>query len=215
MHEAKQFLLLARKNLADGAKEGAVAYASAVLISDEVSVNVNVDAVPSGQRESCKQAMAAALTAWESALDNTIHFRIEDDSVKADVRLRYQPDVKLLLDPVAGLTTWKRTVHSENGKVTGISPKTEVLVRTRDLHNHPMTFETMRQATEHEFGHVLGLEDSDRMGDIMGQLDLDRPVLGPRDYEANAVKSLREEAKQVKAQAESKLLQPASFTQLR
>jgi hypothetical protein len=204
MKEAKQFLILAHKNLADGSRDSAAAYANAVLISDEVSVSVNLNTVPSSQKESCKRALDDALEAWETALENSIHFRIEDDPTKADVKLTYQPDVRLQREQVAGLTTWKRLIHSVNGKVTEISPKTEVLVRTRDPRFRAMTTAAMRQATMHEFGHVLGLEDSERMGDIMGELDLDHPVSSPRDYEALAVKTLRDEARQIRTEAEAK-----------
>lgn len=204
MHEARQFLNMAHKNLSEGAMDSAVAYAGAVLISDEVLVNANLEAVPSAQRESCKHALNDALSIWETALDNTVHFTLVDSPEKADVKLTYQPEVKLQHDPVAGLTTWKRTILSKNGKVSGISPKTEVLIRTRDPRSRPMSTSEIRQATEHEFGHVLGLEDSDRIGDIMGELDFDHPVSGPRDYEILAVKNLREEARQIKAEAESK-----------
>jgi hypothetical protein len=204
MHEARQFLTLAHKNLADGALDSAEAYAGAVLIADEVSINVNVDSVPMSQRDACKRALDETITTWVAALDNSIRFRIETDPAKADIKLKFIPDVRFLKDPVAGLTTWKRTIRSSNGKVTGISPKTDVLVRTQDPRFRPMSESAMRQAIEHEFGHVLGLEDSEHMGDIMGQLDLDHPVAGPRDYEIFAVKSLRDEARQVKLDAENK-----------
>lgn len=204
MREAKQFLMLAHKNLADGSMDSATAYANAVLISDEVSVSVNVSAVPASQRGACRRALDDALGIWQAALDNSIHFRIEDDPAKADVKLTYQPDVRLQREQVAGLTTWKRMIHSVNGKVTDISPRTEVLVRTRDPRFRAMSTGAMRQATMHEFGHVLGLEDSEHMGDIMGQLDLDHPVAGPRDYETLTVKALRDEARQIKAEAEAR-----------
>jgi hypothetical protein len=160
--------------------------------------------VPTAQRDSCKRALSGALTAWSTALENTIHFRMEDDPAKADVKLTYQPEVKMQKEQVAGLTTWKRMIHSTNGKVTTISPLTEVLVRTRDPRFRAMSTSAMRQATMHELGHVLGLEDSDHMGDIMGELDIDHPVSGPRDYEVLAVKNLRDEARQVKTDAEAK-----------
>jgi hypothetical protein len=208
MREARQFLQLAHKSFGDGSMDSAAAYAGAVLISDEVSVSVDLDAVPNPQRDSCKRALKDALAAWEVALENTVHFRMEDDPAKADVKLKYQPDVRMQREQVAGLTTWKRLIHSVNGKVTGISPKTEVLVRTRDPRFRAMSTAAMRQATEHELGHVLGLEDSEHMGDIMGQLDIDHPVSAPRDYEVSAVKELRDEARQIKTEAEARHQNP-------
>jgi hypothetical protein len=204
MPEAKKFLATAHTNLSAGDWDGAAANAGVVLISDEVSVNVNFDRVPVAQREGCSEALDEALSTWESALDGTTRFRMEADPAKADVRVKYQPDVRLKNDAVAGLTTWKRFVRSSGGKITGVSPKTDVLVRTTDLQHLPMPMQAMRQATEHELGHVFGLEDSPRIGDIMGQFDITHPVQGPKDYEIQAVKALREDARKVKLAADAK-----------
>lgn len=203
MREALRFLADAHRSLAAGQPAFAAAVAGAVLISDEVSVNVNLNEVPKAQRADCKRALSEALATWQSVLDNQLKFRMEDDPAKADVTVSYQPEVRMEQDAVAGLTTWKRSIHAANGHVTAYSAKTEVEVRTRDLHFHRMPFEAMRQATMHEFGHVLGLEDSEHVGDLMGELDPAHPVSAPRDYEVSAVKMLRQEAKEIKDEAEA------------
>ncbi len=205
MPEARRFLSDAQKSLDAGQYEFAGAVAGAVLIADEVSVNVNLDQVPKGQRADCMKAMTDALATWQSAMGNELKFRMEPDVAKADVRLSYQPEVRMDADAVAGLTTWKRSIHAiRGGHVTLCSIKTEVQVRTQDLRYHPMSLATLRQATMHEFGHVLGLEDSPHVGDLMGELDPRHPVTGPTDKEVASVRAIRQEAKEIKTAADTK-----------
>ena len=187
MPEARKFIESAQEKLAAGAWDNASAIAGVVLIADEVAVNVNTDGVPKSQHDACMHALKEAFSTWETALDNSIKFRIEEDPSRADVVLKYRPDVRMKRDAVAGLTTWKRVIHTTAGRVTDVCSKTDVLVRTRDLNYRAMAYEAIRQATEHELGHVLGLDDSSRVGDLMGELDLDHLVSGPRQNEIQAV----------------------------
>ena len=55
----------------------------------------------------------------------------------------------------------------------------------------------MRHAAMHEFGHVLGLDDSPREGDVMGPLDIDHPVSAPSALEVQTVLSFRAQAQQI------------------
>jgi hypothetical protein len=150
------------------------------------------------------EALKAAFNVWEASLDNTIHFRLEPDPMKAGIRFTFRPEVKMGQDQVAGLTKWTRDIRVTGGIVKEVSFKADVNVRTRSLESRPMSFEAIRQESEHELGHVLGLDDSDRLGDLMGQLDAEIPVAAPRDYEILAVRNLRDEARRVKQEAHDK-----------
>ena len=202
--EIKKQLAAAHKYLADGSWQYAVAHADLVLISDNVSISINVEKVAPSQRQTCIDALNAACSVWESALGKSLRFHVENDPSKADLKVTFRPNVQMGNEAVAGLTKWTRDIRTSGGQVTDVSFRADVSVRTRGLDSRSLSFESIRQETEHELGHVLGLDDSDRLGDLMGELDAELPVSGPRDYEILAVKSLREEAKHVKTEAEAK-----------
>jgi predicted Zn-dependent protease len=200
--EVRKHLDAGHKNVADGSWEIAAAHADVVLISDSVSVYVNVDNVSAAQRQTCLRALSAALAKWQSALDDTIQFHMQDDPAKADLKVTFRSDVRLQRETVAGLTNWSRSIRSTGSRVTEASFKADVQIRARDLDFQPLPFEAMRQEAEHEFGHILGLDDSDHLGDLMGRFDAAHLVSGPRDYEVLAVKNIRSEAKRIKADAQ-------------
>lgn len=202
--EVKKHLAAAHKCLASGSYESAAAHADLVLIADDVSVSVNVDSIRASQRNRCVQALQACLETWESALDDTVRFHLEDDPAKADLKVVFRTDVRMKREPIAGLTNWTRTI-SANGKKVSAKFKADIQVRTQDLQYHGLSFEVMRQEAEHEFGHVLGLEDSNIVGDLMGELDMDHVVACPSNAEIQTVKDLRLEAKRIKADAELKV----------
>ena len=153
------------------------------------------------EKKTCTRAFDASLDAWQTDLDNSIHFRRDEDPTKADVIVRFRFDVRMGKEAVAGFTNWSRTIKMEKDRGIEASFKADIQVRERDLNRSPMSFESMRQESEHEIGHILGLDDSDLEGDLMGPLNIAHPVACPRDYEVAAVKKLREEAQQIKADA--------------
>ncbi len=200
-----------QKQLADGRRcvisgdlDVAIAHANLVLVSEQVAVCPKYDRVSASQKKICARALNASFAAWESALDQSIHFHLEDDPNKADIVINFKFDVRMGSEPVAGFTNWKRAIKSEGGKVTETSFKADVQVRTHDLNHSQMPFECIRQETEHELGHILGLEDSDTEGDIMAPLNLARPVSYPRSYEVNAVQKVRDEARRIRDEALAK-----------
>ncbi len=201
--EVKKHLAAGQKCLADGSYDTAEAHANLVLISDNVSVSIKYENVPDSQLASCRKALDAALAQWQTSLDDTIHFNVIDDAAKADLCVRFRPDVRMGVEPVAGMTNWSRTIRQTNGAAEG-SFKADVQVRVRDTGFEPMRFEAIRQETEHELGHCLGLDDSDTQGDLMGRLDVAHLVPSPRRWEVDAVKSLRDEARQLKTDAAAK-----------
>lgn len=201
--EVQKHLNEAHKCIDSGSLDMALAHADLVLLPETVAVSLKFEGVANAQRNDCNRALDAALTSWETSLGN-IHFRREDDPTKADVIVRFRPDVRMGKEPVAGFTNWKRSIKVDNAKAVTTSFKADVQIRAKDLDSSPMSFQSMRQETEHEFGHILGLEDSIHMGDLMGALDISHLVNGPRDYEIEAVKTLRDEARQIKADAQAR-----------
>ena len=203
--EVKMRLQEAHKSLKDGSWQFAAAYADLVLISDNVSVYVNLDKVSASQRQTCMDALNASFDGWETALNHSIHFQLESDPAKATLKVTFCPDVRLGRDPVAGLTHWSRKIRSSGSQVESAEFRADVNVRARGLHSENYPVQIIRQETEHELGHILGLEDSEHVGDLMGAWDPRHPVDGPQEYEILAVKNLREEARRIKAEAEAKV----------
>ena len=71
---------------------------------------------------------------------------------------------------------------------------------TKDSRGHDLSDEALTYVTAHELGHVLGLDDTGRYGDLMGPGQLDRPVNYPAPSERDALVGLQQEA-QLDAQA--------------
>ncbi|MBI3721895.1 MAG: hypothetical protein HY248_05010 [Fimbriimonas ginsengisoli] len=77
----------------------------------------------------------------------------------------------------------------------------EIRVRTHNPWARGMSFEQMRHEVAHELGHVLGLDDSRRLGAVMSPLDLRRPVGKVGDDELEALHRLRDLAAEVRREA--------------
>lgn len=165
------------------------AHAMAVLVSENLSVQIELDQVPASRRTACRTAIDDALQAWEKALGDGIRLRRLEDGQKSGIVVRFKPDVRERGEPVAGYVNWKRVAGKDGGSVTG-----DIQVRTMNIDGAPMSGRAMKNIVVHEMGHMLGLDDTDRRGEAMSPLDPNRPVSAPSDDEANAVRSLRLEA---------------------
>ena len=184
-----------RQHLADGwacvtSNPGmARAHAMAVLVSNDVAVQVVLDEVPASRRTTCRAAVDEALQSWEKALGDGIHLRRLEDGQRSGIVVRFQPDVRERGEPVAGYVNWKRVAQEAGGSVTG-----DIQIRTMNIDGAPMSGRAMKNIVVHEMGHMLGLDDTDRSGEAMSPLDPNRPVAGPSSAEADAVRALRQEA---------------------
>jgi hypothetical protein len=104
-------------------------------------------------------------------------------------------------EPVAGFANWKRRIQTDGDKVVSATVTADLQIRTINLDGRPMPSDAMTHEVMHEVGHVLGLEDCDYLGELMGPLDVRRPVEAPLAHEADAVRDLRDEARRLKSQA--------------
>ena len=187
-----------RQHLADGRAclatdpERARAHAMAVLGGEDLSVTVDLDAVPRGRRTVCRNAVDEALEAWEQAVGGGFHLRRADEGRPCAITLRFQPAVFERSEPVAGYVDWTRTIEGHEGRMTG-----SVQVRTVQLDGTAMPMRAMRHIVLHEMGHLLGLDDSDEEGEAMSPLDAANPVTSPSAEEADAVRRLRAEAERI------------------
>lgn len=164
-------------------------HALAVLVSEDVRVEVKLDKVPANRRTACKTAVDGALEAWQKALGDTVKLERAEDGEKTDISIRFEPNVLQNGEPVAGYVNWTRRAGNGTGSVSG-----DVQVRFKDLDGEDMPLRAMRHIAMHEMGHLLGLDDTDHLGDVMGPLDVSHPASNPTSGEVSAVRALRGEA---------------------
>jgi hypothetical protein len=202
--EVQKHLDDARECSANGTPDVAAAHASLVLVDDEVTYSIQFTGVGNGQRSRCLKAMEGAFDAWAKSLDDTISFREVATKEKADVIFHFKPTVMMGKEPVAGFANWKRTLMADGPRVKVVEFRSDLQIRTSDLNGDSMPLTCVRHEIAHELGHVLGLEDSDTTGDLMGPLDMDHPVGGPQTYESDAVRKIRDEAHRLRTDAQAR-----------
>jgi hypothetical protein len=177
------------------------AHARLVLLAPEVQVETLFQGVPAAQHEKCLHVLDSALAQWQSELQGEVRFVRVPDGQIADVIVRFRPNVTMGNEQVAGYVNWKRSIdRSADGT---INPRftADVQIRSTNLDGSPMPSNAMRHAAIHEFGHVLGLDDSPHEGDVMGPLDIDHPVSAPSPLEVQTVLSFRAQAQRIMDEA--------------
>ncbi len=191
LNEVTSHLHEAQKCFDKGTFALAAAHAEMVLVDEELSVHYKFQNVPDNIHPTAVKAMEEAFKGWEESLKGSIKFKLTNDEEAADVVIRFKPDVRMGREPVAGFANWKRVIDKDaNGNI--ISKFTSDLqIRTMTLNFKPMPQEALRHEIMHELGHVLGLEDTESTGDIMGPLDMNKPVSKPRPHESKAVWDIR------------------------
>lgn len=203
--EVQKHLDAAHDCASNGSPQVAAAHADLVLVGDAITVSVQFVGVSDRLHDRCTKALDGAMDAWTKALDGTVEFRNVTDPARADIVIRFKPSVLMGKEQVAGYANWKRLLKSDGGHLESSSFKADLQIRTSNLDGRPMPFDCVRHEIAHEIGHILGLEDSDAVGDLMGPLDVDHPVEGPLPFEALAVKQLRDEAHRIRTEALAKI----------
>lgn len=200
--EVNKHLDSARTEISNGRGDIAAAHADVVLIGDEVKYSVKFEeSVPKKLYGKCEKSLDEAFAAWEHSLNDSVDFVRVEDPTQANIQIRFKKDVLMGKEPVAGFANWKRKITTDGDRVVSATVTADLQIRTVNLDGRPMPSEAMTHEVMHEVGHVLGLEDCDHLGELMGPLDVRRPVSAPRQHEASAVRELRDEAKRIKAEA--------------
>jgi len=184
----------------------AAAHADAVLVKDDFTYAVKWEGVAEGLKPRAKEALSQGLENWRTGLKNSVSFTEITDAAKADVVIRFKPDVRMDGEPVAGYANWRRVIdQAPNGTVT-TRVTADLQIRLLTPAKRTMSKEAVRHEIMHEMGHVLGLEDTDDIGNIMGPLDVDHPAAGPKAHEIQAVWDIRTQAKKIRLQAKAQVL---------
>jgi hypothetical protein len=201
-----QHLDCARSCARKGEFEAALAHTDIVLLNHQVKVFVTPGTADRDMGSLCLQSLAGATTMWEEAIGGDLRFIEAKTEREADIVVRFDGNVYSSRgEEVGGTVNWTRTIITDSTGTKGVV-KAQIKVRTRVPGGGNMSFEQMRHVACHELGHVLGLGDSPRIGDVMGPLDLRRPATVLSVDEVQALRDVRESASEVRRDAIQKVV---------
>lgn len=144
-----------------------------------------------------RTAIAEAAGMWEKALDGTVHFRLVNPG-QGQVSIRFSDTVSYGGAHSMARATWSRQLLNYGWGTYGSQTTASIEVRTR-LNGTACSLPVLRHALAHELGHVLGLDDSRTLGDIMGPQMNERAPESPTFEETSALLELRGKAYEVEA----------------
>ncbi|MEQ1821508.1 MAG: matrixin family metalloprotease [Fimbriimonadaceae bacterium] len=177
---------------------GAANAASDVLGMKKITYRFAKNAPATG-----RQALIEAIGQWERLLKRDIQFVEAFSFQEPDVMITFEAQLGSNGKHFGGFTTWQRQIlRHDNGDYEAKLAAT-LQLRTVTPKGKPMDLAQMRHAAMHELGHILGLDDSDEQGDVMGPLDLARPVITPKTDEVAQILKLRKEAQDIRNRAAS------------
>lgn len=176
-----------------GHSSEATAYAEMVLLKRAIKVAVDESNVPYQIRDTARRALRDAMINWEDALDRQVKFAMVPRR-DADVVVSYAGDMRFRGDDAAGTVRWTRQVMNLGLDQYEYSVRATIVLRTYTPRREEMNYRQMLHTAGHELGHVLGLEDSDNSGELMGPLRLDRPVERATTAERESLIALRTQA---------------------
>lgn len=198
--EMARHLAFADRCLKAGDLEGVLASTDLILLPH---LHLCIDSTMA--TPSAVAGLNEALVLWRQATDEGIAFSVVEDPKHADVVVRFQSRLGTGDTDYGGFTTWKRSV-ARDGRKAAWSLCAQMELRTIQPSGEPMSVAQVRHAALHELGHVLGLADSKRVGDVMGPLDLSRPVGRPSLAEVDELKRLRRGAIDIRNRALAEFL---------
>jgi len=192
----REMINVASQAMNSGNIEKAIAYTDLILIQSEIKYSINTDNIADNQRDSSRAAAHKAIDAWTDALNGEVKFT-EVEPSQANLRIKFESEVRSVGNAVAGYAVWQRQVYDwGNGNY---SPKLsgDISLRSKTPTGRDMPEGAIIHSACHEIGHLLGLWDSPNFGDVMGPLHLKNPITKPSETEVGALREARLIAQQI------------------
>lgn len=167
--DVAEHLMAGRLAAASGWSHAAKAHTDLFLFPEGLSVSVDLSTGRPHRRAAAREMLVEAAGWWEDALGRPGLFRWTEG--EAPVRVRFVSRILGTSGNVGGWTRWSRTVTTSEDDVLERAFEAEVQLRW-------LPEAAMRHVAAHELGHLLGLADSARVGDVMGPVDLRHPAQG-------------------------------------
>lgn len=173
-----------------GRYQEAMACTEAVMLKPVVALSVDFGGLDEAARLKAERALHRATDEWETTFGGDTKF-VFVGSGPADIRISYDSDVTHLGREVAGTATWSRQVYDwgTSGFTSYVSA--DIQLRTVLPGGGAMSEDALVQTSLHEIGHVFGLWDSAVQGEVMGPLNVDRPVTSLSFRERDAILEVR------------------------
>ena len=156
---------------------------------DVISPNYLRIFIPINRDSQRTGAVMSAIAIWENALNKQVRIERVASASNADITIRFVDEISDKDGGAGGFAEWKRSVTQVGGEYVGKTTAQIKLAFTSGTRT--FSDDALLQSALHEFGHVLGLDDSHSHHDVMGPLDLRSPVTSPQLGEISALKRLR------------------------
>jgi predicted Zn-dependent protease len=189
LSELSEIMGYAHTSIDRGDLAGASAYADLILMNRPIRIQVSFDKDSRARRAECVAAAREAIWNWERTLNQEVRFVFISDPKRADVKLRFASNLDFVASDIAGHCDYRREIVGDQAQI-----KAKIYALTVMPSGEAMHKEHLRHTVMHEFGHVLGLEDSTESEAIMGPLDFANPVTAIQSTEVDLLQAIRAEA---------------------